>query len=344
MSKRPLRGLPAGSDAARDTPPAVPARAIDAPLSPSGRARAPHARLAWLQSVRPPFLLLALACVALGVACAVHSTPAGARAALGLPAGLALLAALSAHASVNLLNEWSDWRSGLDAQTQRTPFSGGSGTLPAHPHLAPVVGAAGVATLLLSAAIGLGFVLRWSDRWLLLAPLGLLGLALVASYTSWITRHPWLCLIAPGLGFGPLMVAGTAFALTGHYSATSLVAAAVTFCQANNLLLLNQFPDVDADRRVGRRTLPMVLGRPRCAAVLGAQALAAAAALLAGVASGVLPPAAASGLLTLPWAARSVQLAHRHADEPARLLPAMALNVAVCLLTPLLMAAGLVLG
>ena len=53
------------------------------------------------------------------------------------------------------------------------------------------------------------------DRLPLLLPIGLLGLVLVVSYTPWITRHPLLCLVAPGLGFGPVMVLGTLVALTG---------------------------------------------------------------------------------------------------------------------------------
>ncbi len=43
---------------------------------------------------------------------------------------LALLGLLLAHVSVNVLNDYFDYRSGVDLKTQRTPFSGGSGILP----------------------------------------------------------------------------------------------------------------------------------------------------------------------------------------------------------------------
>ncbi len=46
---------------------------------------------------------------------------------------LVLLGALAAHGAVNALNEYADYRSGLDLRTARTPFSGGSGTLVDHP-------------------------------------------------------------------------------------------------------------------------------------------------------------------------------------------------------------------
>jgi 1,4-dihydroxy-2-naphthoate octaprenyltransferase len=35
------------------------------------------------------------------------------------------------HVAVNALNEASDYKTGIDFNTERTPFSGGSGTLPA---------------------------------------------------------------------------------------------------------------------------------------------------------------------------------------------------------------------
>ena len=82
--------------------------------------------------MRVPFLVLTPACVALGVASAVWT---GARMNVGHLL-LVLIGALSAHASVNALNEYSDFQSGLDFKTVRTPFSGGSGTLPLFPEKA----------------------------------------------------------------------------------------------------------------------------------------------------------------------------------------------------------------
>ena len=98
-----------------------------------------------------------------------------------------------------------------------------------------------------------------------LLPIGLAGAVLVVAYTPWITHHPLLCLLAPGLGFGPLMVAGTDVALTGVHHPATYVASLVPLLQVSGLLFLNQFPDVDADRAVGRRHIPMLWGRPRAA-------------------------------------------------------------------------------
>ena len=89
--------------------------------------------------MRLPFLILPPACVALGAATAVWS---GSEINL-LFLFFAFVGAVCAHISVNALNEYEDFKSGLDFNTRRTPFSGGSGTLPKRPekaHVALVTG------------------------------------------------------------------------------------------------------------------------------------------------------------------------------------------------------------
>jgi 1,4-dihydroxy-2-naphthoate octaprenyltransferase len=130
-------------------------------------------------------------CVALGVATAWH---ADGRVAWPL-AALSLVAALAAHVSVNAFNEYLDFRSGLDLRTQRTPFSGGSGALPAGPSAAPLALAIAVVALAIVATIGLWLV---SVRGTARLPLGVAGVVLIVAYTSWITRSPYACLVAPG--------------------------------------------------------------------------------------------------------------------------------------------------
>jgi 1,4-dihydroxy-2-naphthoate octaprenyltransferase len=296
----------------------------------------------WWGPMRGPFLLLTPACVLLGLACAWLTRPDTLPTSVFLANGaMALLAALCAHVSVNALNEYVDARSGLDALTRRTPFSGGSGTLQAHPGLARFTLLLGGVTLLTAVLLGLHLLMLQPGGWQRLAPLGLLGVALVLGYSPWIARRPWLCLVAPGLGFGVLMVAGTACALTGRHTAMAWWAAAVPTLLVNNLLLLNQFPDVDADRAVGRRTLPIVLGRPASARVARVQWALAYLLIALGVALHTLPVGAWLGLLTAPWAWRTAVGVGRHADDLPALLPQLGPNVAITLLTPVLMAIGM---
>ncbi len=286
-------------------------------------------------TVRPPFLVLTPACVLLGLATAVWTTG-------GASAGffaLALLGAVCAHISVNAFNEYGDFRSGLDAITRRTPFSGGSGTLPRRPELARVTLAIAVATLALTALIGLYFL---RVRGVAMLPL-IIGLVVITAYTRWITRSPLLCLLAPGLGFG-LMAVGTDLVLTGGVSWTALAASCVPFFLVSNLLLLNQFPDVDADQSVGRRHFPIAVGRRASSLIYAAFLLGAALSVVLGVATGHLPRTCLIALLAFVPAVPVVVGAYRHAENTERLIPLMGLNVLVCILTPVLVAAGLFIG
>jgi 1,4-dihydroxy-2-naphthoate octaprenyltransferase len=286
-----------------------------------------------LGPLRPPFLIVTPACVLLGAAVAWRETGAwDIRLFL-----LVLLGALSAHVSVNAFNEYADFKSGLDALTRRTPFSGGSGTLPARPELAPVTLGIAIGALLLTIVLG-GYFLTLRGWGLL--PLGLVGVLVVVAYTPWINRHPWLCLLAPGLGFGTLMVTGTAFVLGGGYTAAALAASLLPFFLVSGLLLLNQFPDVEADRRVGRRNLPILFGRPAAGRVFALLVLLAFASLPVSVLLEVLPRGSLLGLLGLPAAVPLIRGVLRHADAIDRLLPCMGLNVALTVVTPVLVAAG----
>src|SRR4030065_1653905 len=151
-------------------------------------------RKANLGPMRVPFLILTPACVLLGIATAVqtgaHINP--------LHVLLVLIAAVSTHISVNAFNEYDDFRSGLDTRTQRTPFSGWSGTLQANPRMARTALITAVICLTIIILVGVYFTWLYG---LALLPLGLLGIFVIVAYTPWLTRNPWLCLIAPGVGF-----------------------------------------------------------------------------------------------------------------------------------------------
>jgi len=288
-------------------------------------------------AARPNFMVLTPACVLLGVAVALLE----AGRVDVVDALIALLGGVLAHAAVNLLNEYDDFRSGLDAITVRTPFSGGSGTLPAHPEAASATLAAGLLCVAGTALIGLYFA--WT-RGLAILPLGAAGLALVVAYTPWITRRPLVCLLAPGIGFGPLMVMGTAFVLTGHYSFAAAWASLVPLFLVSELLLINQFPDIEADRQVGRHHLPIQLGRKACAKIYAAFVLAPFATIAAGAVARLLPTWSLLGLAGLPVALFLARGMVRHAEDQPRLIPLLGMNVALILATIALYATGIILG
>ncbi len=290
-----------------------------------------------LGPMRLPFLILAPACALLGIASADWN--AGSMGALHVV--LVLVGALAAHISVNALNEYYDFVSGLDFKTQRTPFSGGSGTLPANPEKARYALITGWVSLAVVALLGVYFIFVWGF-WLL--PLGLLGMLVILFYTPWLNRNVFFCLIAPGLGFGTLMVLGSSFALTGEYSWTAFFASLVPFFLVNNLLLLNQFPDVEADREVGRRNLPITAGCKTAARVYGIFLFLTYLSIVVGVITGFLPALALLGLGTVLLAVPAALNAYRFADQIEKLIPSMGMNVLINILTPVLVAIGLFVG
>lgn len=294
-----------------------------------------HTLAAVAAATRPRFLLLTPICVALGLICARRAGAVMAPATVSV----VMAGALCAHAAVNLLNEADDARSGVDALTVRTPFSGGSGALQRMPDAYGRVRAAGLACALLTVLAGLWLVIVSGPG---ILPVGLAGLMLVFAYTPWINRHPWLCLAAPGLGVGPLMVLGSEFALAGRVSLAGIAVATITGLLGSNLLLLNQYPDIEADRAGGRRHLLIVRG-PRYGARIYAGIVVAATLVCAGaVYVGVLPALAL--VATIPLAAglgAAVGLQRYVAGAAGPLQPLLGLNVACALGTPLVIAIAL---
>jgi 1,4-dihydroxy-2-naphthoate octaprenyltransferase len=290
-----------------------------------------------LGTMRTPFLILTPACVAVGVGTAYWQT----RELSWLQILLVLLGALACHICINVFNEYFDFTSGLDSKTQPTPFSGGSGTLPTHPEMAKNTLYLAIVSFAIATIIGIYFV--WLRGWLLL-PLGTIGLLLLVTYTNWWSHNPLLCLFAPGLGFGVLMVMGTNFSLTGSFSWISFVASLVPTFLVSDLLLLNQFPDVDADKSIGRKHFPITIGRQASATLYGILLLLAYVSVVVGVILGLLPRFSLLALLTVFLAWKAYQGTTQNAENIPALIPSMGLNVVINLTMPILLAVGLFIG
>lgn len=290
-----------------------------------------------LQPMRLPFLILAPACVSVGVGTAYWETgQIGSWNVL-----LVFLGGLSAHISVNVFNEYYDFKTGLDQKTQPTPFSGGSGMLPAHPEMEKETLLLGWLMFMITGAIGLYFV--FVQGWQLVL-VGVLGMVLLVTYTIFWVYQPVLSLLAPGIGFGLMMVMGTHFALTGVYSWEAFIASLVPTFLVSDLLLLNQFPDVEADRSIGRRHFPILVGRESSAVIYGIFLLLTYLAVVVGVILQLLPVLSLITLITsiLGWKTfRSVQ---RHAGEISELVPVLGMNVILSISTPALLSLSLFLA
>ncbi len=295
-----------------------------------------------IRSTRPTFLALAPICVLLGIAAGVylHGTIVP-----GL-AALVVLGSICAHTAANAFNEYFDFASGLDLYTQRTPYSGGSGALPALPKAHKWVLAAAIFALTLTLLIGLYLATQVGPA---LIAIGALGVLIILIYTRTLNRLPWLCLIAPGFAFGPLVVLGTYLSVSPPQFVTLsscshvLLIALVPFFLVNNLLLLNQLPDIDADRRAGRRTFPIRYGAVASLEMYRAFLLAAGAALFVAVLFNLAPKLSLIALICLPLGYGVYRGAIQAKFRLPGLLPHLGRNVVVALLTPFLYSLALII-
>jgi len=283
---------------------------------------------------RAPFLLLPVTLVVCGAGAAAYQG-----AAHWGPTLLALVGLVSVHIAVNALNEWSDMRRGIDLKTVRTPFSGGSGTLP--DGKAPVDAALrlGLFFAAIGLVIGIWFYSQIGASFL---PFLLFGAVFVLGYTDALARMG-VGEIAAGLGLGGMAVSGVAMVQEGILGGVGLAASVPAFLMTFNLLLLNEFPDEAADREGGRKNLVLLLGRRPAALIYVLAGLLVPVWIVGSVFAGTFPFWALAGaipslLLVAPvkWA-----LGDTSNEVP---VPALGANVIWNLATNTVLGAALLLA
>jgi 1,4-dihydroxy-2-naphthoate octaprenyltransferase len=283
----------------------------------------------WAGQIRAPFLALSVVLVLIGGAVAVQNGVFN-----GLRFALAMLGVVLAHMAVNLVNELHDHATGIDQHTRRTPFSGGSGTLQ-RGDLKPREVLYVTAAVLLVALL-IGIVLTLLSGWPLMIFILLGGLATVF-YTSHLARWA-IGELAAGICLGTFVVLGTYFCQAETLTAEVIWLSVPPGILTALLLFLNEFPDLEADRKGGRRHLVIVLGRERAAIVYAAALIVMYAVLVVGVVTGLFPLPVLMALATLPLALKASLTALKHHDKFDKMVGALGANVGVVLGTDLLIA------
>jgi 1,4-dihydroxy-2-naphthoate octaprenyltransferase len=196
-----------------------------------------------------------------------------------------------------------------------------------------------VGTLIAIIPIGVYFTL--TKGWAL-APLLVVAAALIVLYTPIILKMGWPEW-APGLGLGSLPILGAYFIQTGEYTLPVIIASIPSGILVHNLLLLNEFPDVEADTSANRRTLPIVAGKRKASLFYSAMTVLVYLWIIGGVIACKMPAFSLLGLLTLPLAVKAIRGSMKY-DDASVFIPAMASNVMVVLITQLLMGIGYILA
>ncbi len=252
---------------------------------------------------------------------------------------IALSGALLAHISVNSLNNYFDYRSGIDAKTPKTPFSGGIRALVegrAEPHTALFVGSMASALTLL---IAIYFLIEIP----LVFFIGLVGLALIILYTPLLSKVPFTSEPSAGIGFG-LMVLGMYAVEAGTITGSAWPSFIIVSILVGLLLFINEFPDADIDKEAGRRHTVMMLGKESASKVYAASVVINYALIGLFSLTDLLPKACLISLISLPFGYRATKEALKSKSEVPNIIPAMANNLLMVLTTITALGVGLLTG
>ncbi len=297
-------------------------------------------RVLWLRALRAPFLVASL--IPLGVGASVAHLHIG-----GLDLLLLLLTVVggaSVHLATNMFNDYFDYRSGNDlAVRHQNPFAGGGRVLPTGMISPRAHYLVALSFLVVGSLIGIYLVLL---RGLLLLLIGLVGVVCVYFYVGPPLRlaHHGVGEFLVGLGFGPLIVLGTYLVQTGGLDLAAGIASLPAGLLVTAILWVNEFPDVEADLSVGKRTMMARLGRRPSVKVY--EALLATAYLItaAAVVWTLLPLGALLTFLSLPIAVRAARHLRIHYEDPHAMIPANALTVLLLPVFGLLLIGGILAG
>ncbi len=316
---------------------------------PSLISEKPSGIALWMKAMRVPFLQATFIPVILGSVIAWQVTHAF-RWDLFF---LALLGASLIHIATNMFNDYFDFKSGNDLQVQhQNPFAGGGRILTAGLITPPRHLLVSTTCLVLGCLIGLYFVLALQLYWLFW--LGLIGV--VSSYfyvgPPFRLAYQGVGEFIVGVNFGPVMTLGSYYVQTGSLTQAlePFLASIPIGLLITAVLWINEFPDMDADRAVGKKTLVLRLGYMRSVSVyLGLVAasyllIVLYAMLRVFTSLQITSYATLIALVTIPVALKAVKVLKANYKDPHAIIPANASTVMLHLSFGTLAIIGFVIG
>ncbi len=211
---------------------------------------------------------------------------------------LAVIGLVVAHAANNMINDYFDLEGGIDTddyvRAQYAP----------HPILSGWVTKRQLGTAILIAnAIDLAILLfLMTQRGPLVAAFALGGLFVSVFYVAPPIRLKWHGLGEPGVFvvWGPLMVVGTFFVATGQIPGWAWIASLPYAILVTTVLFGKHIDKIEADKRIGVRTMPVILGERRARLVAQGLMVAFYPIVLGAALVGWIGPWVALVLLGLP--------------------------------------------
>jgi len=189
---------------------------------------------------------------------------------LWLPWGICLLFALLAQTASNFANEYFDFRNGLDRKGRVGPRRGVTeGDITPRAMLR-----ATLLTLALASAVGCTLIV-WGGWWLIAAGVVIVAAALAYSAGPWALSRHALGEVAVIVFFGLVPVTLTYHITSGPLTPQVWATALATGLLGANILIVNNYRDIDDDRAVGKTTLAVLIGRKATSALYLANSVAA---------------------------------------------------------------------
>jgi len=289
----------------------------------------------WLRVIRIRFLLASVIAVSLGLAINWWHT--------GnieiFDAILTMCGVLALHASVDLLNDYWDFKRGIDTTTQRTKMSGGTGVLPEGLLKPKQVYAAGIIFLIAGAAIGAYFV--FTDGIII----GLILAFAVLSVYFYSTK-----IVDWGLAEifivikGTMIVIGTYFIQTTQITESAVLGGIVVGTLSSFVLFITSFPDHDADKAKGRKTLVINLGKQKACSLFWVFPIIFYSVSIFAIIIEVFPIHCLIILSTIPLVIKFGKKLKQNYEKLDKLLPIMSSTLVFSRVTGILLVVGFLLN
>jgi len=268
----------------------------------------------WLRVIRVRFLLASVIAVSLGLALNWWQNSS----IDPLDAILIFAGVMALHASVDLLNDFWDFKRGIDTKTKRTKMSGGTGVLPEGLLKPSSVYRAGITFLIIGSVIGCYFII--TDGIIVGV---ILGFAILSIY-FYSTK-----IVDSGLGEffvavkGSMIVIGTYYIQSGQITTESILGGIVVGVLSSLVLFITSFPDHDADKSKGRKSLVIAVGKQKAAKLFWIFPLVSYFAIIVGVSTNLFPLVSLITLLTIPLMIKSGLGLRKNFDSIDNLVPFM---------------------
>ena len=289
----------------------------------------------WLRVIRVRFLLASVIAVSVGLSLNWWQNSSFEI----FDAALTFAGVMALHASVDLLNDFWDFKRGIDTKTTRTKMSGGTGVLPEGLLKPSSVYRAGIAFLIIGTVIGGYFVI--TDGIIIAI---ILGFAIMSIY-FYSTK-----IVDSGLGEffvavkGSMIVIGTFFIQSGEITFESILAGIVVGSLSSLVLFIASFPDHDADKSKGRKTLVIALGKHKAAKCFWIFPLVSYVAIIIGVSANLFPVFSLISFFSIPLMIKSGLGLQKNYDSIETLVPYMSSTLMFGRITGSLFVIGFLIG